>query len=180
MVIFMKKKRLVERMIEVGALKFGDFVLSSGKRSRVYVDVKIASTYPDILNMIADGIAEILGDTEFDKIACVELGGVPIAVATSLKLHKPLVIFRKERKGYGLGGDRIGDIRRGERVVIVEDVITTGKSALSVVRRVEESGGSVVTIITVVDREESGRSYPSLLKLRELLEFHNSLNSAKS
>ncbi len=176
----MQKERLVERMIEVGALKFGDFVLSSGKRSRVYVDVKVASTYPDILDMIASGIAELLETMEFDKIACVELGGVPVAVATSLKLGKPLIIFRKERKDYGLGGDRIGELREGERVVIVEDVITTGKSALSAARRVEESGGVVVAIVAVVDREESGRDFPSLLKLRDLLELYDSLNSAKS
>ncbi len=176
----MQKERLVQRMVEVGALKFGDFVLSSGKRSRVYVDVKVASTYPDILNMIADGIAELLETMEFDKIACVELGGVPVAVATSLKLGKPLIIFRKERKDYGLGGDRIGELKKGERVVIVEDVVTTGKSALSAARRVEESGGVVVAVVAVVDREESGRDFPSLLKLKDLLELYDSLNSAKS
>ncbi len=175
----MQKERLVERMIEVGALKFGDFVLSSGKRSRVYVDVKVASTHPDILDMIASGIVELLEGMEFDKIACVELGGVPIAVATSLKLGKPLIIFRKEKKDYGLGGDRIGELKEGEKIVIVEDVITTGKSALSAARRVEESGGVVVAIVAVVDREESGREFPSLLKLRELLEFYDSLNPTK-
>ncbi|MEM4644720.1 MAG: orotate phosphoribosyltransferase, partial [Archaeoglobaceae archaeon] len=77
---------LIRRLIEVGSLKFGDFVLSSGKRSNVYVDIKLASTYPDILDMIATAIAERLKDLKFDKIACIELGGVPIAIALSLKV----------------------------------------------------------------------------------------------
>ncbi|WP_202318736.1 orotate phosphoribosyltransferase [Archaeoglobus neptunius] len=176
----MNAERLVRRMIDVGALRFGDFLLSSGKRSRVYVDVKLASTFPDILEMIADGIAEKLSGVEFDRVACVELGGVAIAVATSLKLKKPLVIFRKEEKSYGVGGDRIGEIRKGERVVVVEDVITTGRSALSAARRVEKSGGVVGAIIAVVDREESGREFMSLLKLSDLIKAYDSFDTTKS
>lgn len=171
---------LVRRMIEVGALKFGDFVLSSGKRSRVYVDVKLASTFPDILEMISEGMAAKLKDLEFDRIACVELGGVPIAVALSLKMKKPLVIFRKEKKDYGIKGDRIGEVKEGEKVVVVEDVITTGSSALSAARRVEESGASVAAIIAVVDREESGRNFMSLLKLSDLIEAHDSIQPTES
>lgn len=171
---------LVKRMIEVGALKFGDFVLSSGKRSRVYVDVKLASTFPDILEMISEGMAAKLKDLEFDRIACVELGGVPIAVALSLKMKKPLVIFRKEKKDYGVKGDRIGEVKEGEKVVVVEDVITTGSSALSAARRVEESGASVAAIIAVVDREESGRNFMSLLKLSDLIEAHDSIQPTES
>ncbi len=176
----MSAEALIRRMIEVGALKFGDFVLSSGKRSRVYVDVKLASTFPDILEMISEGMAEKLKDLDFDRIACVELGGVPIAVALSLKMKKPLVIFRKEKKDYGVKGDRIGEVKRGERVVVVEDVITTGKSALSAARRVEESGAGVAAIIAVVDREESGRDFMSLLKLSDLIDAYDSFQSTKS
>ncbi|MEM0330230.1 MAG: orotate phosphoribosyltransferase [Archaeoglobaceae archaeon] len=171
---------LVKRLIEVGALKFGDFVLSSGKRSNVYVDIKLAVTYPDILEMIAEGIAEILKKYEFDKIACIELGGVPIATAVSLKTKKPLVIFRKEQKSYGLGGDRIGELREGERIVIVEDVITTGKSALSVAERVKKGGAIVTTIVAVVDREESELKFESVLKLSDLIKAKNLFDPTKS
>ncbi|MEM0215128.1 MAG: orotate phosphoribosyltransferase [Archaeoglobaceae archaeon] len=170
---------LVKRLIEVGALKFGDFVLSSGKRSNVYVDIKLAVTYPDILEMIAEGIAEILKKYEFDKIACIELGGVPIATAVSLKTKKPLVIFRKEQKSYGLGGDRIGELREGERIVIVEDVITTGKSALSVAERVKKGGAIVTTIVAVVDREESELKFESVLKLSDLIKAKNLFDPTK-
>lgn len=171
---------LIKRLLEVGALKFGDFVLSSGKRSNVYVDIKLAITYPDILEKISDGIVEILKRYEFEKIACIELGGVPIATAVSLKTKKPLIIFRKEQKGYGLGGDAIGEIKEGERVVVIEDVITTGKSALSVAERVKKRGGKVATIVAVVDREESGIEFESVLKLRDLIEAKDLLNPTKS
>ncbi|MEM2726929.1 MAG: orotate phosphoribosyltransferase [Archaeoglobaceae archaeon] len=171
--------KLVRRLIEVGALKFGDFILSSGKRSNVYVDIKLAITYPDILEMIAEGIAEILKKYEFEKVACIELGGVPIATAVSLKTKKPLVIFRKEQKSYGVGGDMIGEIKEGDRVVVVEDVITTGKSALSVAERVKKKGGKIATIVAVVDREESGMVFESVLKLSELIKAKDFFNSTK-
>ena len=127
------KDKLVDMLKDVGALKFGEFILSSGKKSNVYVDIKIACTYPEILRTIAKLMAEKLREIKFDKIACIELGGVPLAVALSLETNKPYVIFRKEKKSYGVGGDLIGTIEQGERIVVVEDVTTTGKSAHSVV-----------------------------------------------
>lgn len=159
---------LAEMLIKVGALKFGDFVLSSGKRSNVYVDIKLASTYPEILETISEEISKRL-NFDFDKIACVELGGVPTAVAVSLKVRKPLVIFRKQKKDYGVGEDRIGFVGKGEKFVLIEDVITTGRSARSVIERIEKSGGKVLKVFAVVDREESDLEVESLLKLSDLL-----------
>ncbi len=169
---------IAKRMIEVGALKFGDFVLSSGKKSNVYVDVKLASAYPDILDAITEEIIKKI-DVEFDKIACVELGGVPIGVSLSLKTRKPLVIFRKQKKEYGLGDDKIGPITPGDRFVLVEDVITTGKSAISAIERIEKAGGRVVKILAVVDREESEIKFESVLRLSELLKTKDLLQSSQ-
>ncbi|MEM0203858.1 MAG: orotate phosphoribosyltransferase [Archaeoglobaceae archaeon] len=171
---------LVKKLLEVGALKFGDFTLSSGKKSNVYVDIKIAVTYPEILEKIAEEMAKKLKKYDFDRIACIELGGVPIAVAVSLKTKKPLVIFRKEKKAYGLGGDAIGDLKKGDKVVVVEDVITTGRSAISVAERVKERGGEVVAIVAVVDREESGLKFESLIKLSELIKAKDLLDLSKA
>lgn len=161
---------LVEMLKDAGAIKFGEFVLSSGKKSSVYIDIKQAVTKPEILETIASLMAEKLRDVEFDRIACIELGGVPVAVALSLKTGKELVIFRKKKKEYGTGDDRVGEIKEGDRVVVVEDVVTTGKSAKSVVGRVENLGGVVVAILAVVDREESDLNVRALLKLSEILE----------
>jgi len=152
---------LIKRMIEVGSLKFGEFVLSSGKKSDFYIDIKQASTSPELLEMIAEAITRKIQETEIDyeKIACVELGGVPIAVAVSLKTRKPMLIFRKKRKEYGVKSDMIGDLNEGERVLVVEDVTTTGSSAYSVVERVEEKGGKVAAVVVVVDREEGATEF---------------------
>ncbi len=163
------KEKLIRRLREVGALKFGEFILSSGQRSNVYVDIKLACTYPDILKLITELMAEKVRNLDFDKVACIELGGVPLAVSLSLKLNKPLVIFRKQKKDYGIRDDCIGVIEAGERFVVVEDVTTTGRSALSVVERVERRGGNVVAILSVVNRGAKIQNLMSLLTLEELL-----------
>ncbi|AIY90972.1 orotate phosphoribosyltransferase [Geoglobus acetivorans] len=160
---------LLNMLVDSGAIKYGEFVLSSGKKSSVYIDIKLAVTNPEILETVAGMMAEKLKSVDFDRIACIELGGVPLAVALSLKTKKPLVIFRKKKKEYGTQEEFIGDIDRGDRIVVVEDVITTGKSAKSVVERVEKAGGKVVRVIAVVDREESDLTPVSLLRLSDIL-----------
>ncbi|MCS7119322.1 MAG: orotate phosphoribosyltransferase [Archaeoglobaceae archaeon] len=170
---------LINKLIKVGSIKFGEFTLSSGKKSNVYIDIKLAATNPEILETIANAIVEKLRSVEFDKIACIELGGVPLAIAVSLKLKKPVLIFRKEKKVYGLGEDLIGDLKNGDRVVIIEDVVTTGKSAISIMERVRQKGGIIVGLVAVVDREESNLKFESLLKLSDLIKAKNFLNSTK-
>ncbi len=97
---------LAEALKECGAIKFGDFTLASGKKSRYYVDIKKASTNPRILKIIAHAIKEKIKSHSIsaDYIGCVALGGVPIAVAVSLETGLPLIIIRKEVKEYGTKG----------------------------------------------------------------------------
>jgi orotate phosphoribosyltransferase len=174
---------LVDLLKKTGAIKFGDFMLSSGKKSNIYIDIKIACTSPEVLKTISEEIVRKIdeinnSESNFDKIACVELGGVPLAVSLSLFTGKPYVIFRKAKKDYGVKGDLIGDIGDGERIVVVEDVTTTGSSALSVVERVEKYGGEVFALITIVDRGEGAKevfskrdiTFIPLLTKNELLE----------
>ncbi len=150
------KEKLKEELIRIGCLRFGEFVLSSGKRSNYYVDIKKASTNPSFLKVFAEATKEVIvrEKIDFDKIACIELGGVPLAVSLLMKLEKPLLIFRKKRKDYGVTSDLIGEIESGEKFLVVEDVTTTGHSALSVVERVRKSGGEVSGVVVVVDRME--------------------------
>lgn len=166
---------LVKKLIDVGAVRFGEFILASGKKSNVYVDIKIASTHPDVLKAIAEAMAEKLKDLDFDKIACIELGGVPLAVALSLELNKPYVIFRKQKKDYGVRADYVGEIKEDEKFVVVEDVTTTGNSAWSVVERLKRYKAEVVALVVVVDREEGAKDkfdvFIPLLTLSQLLEF---------
>ncbi|MFO7968103.1 MAG: orotate phosphoribosyltransferase [Archaeoglobaceae archaeon] len=170
-------KDMLER---TGAVKFGDFTLSSGKESNIYIDIKIACTYPEVLSKISELVINKLGEKgiEYHKIACVELGGVPLAVSLSIVTGKPYAIFRKEEKGYGTGGDVIGSIEECEKVIIIEDVTTTGGSARSAVKRVEKLKGNVEAVISVVDRGEGAEElfanqnveFIPLLTKKELLE----------
>ncbi|MEM2124340.1 MAG: orotate phosphoribosyltransferase [Methanolinea sp.] len=140
---------VVELPKEHGALEFGDFVLSSGERSPYYLDVKKVVTNPVALQRIG---AIIAGAHEFDVVAGVAVGGIPLAVAVALAKQRPFAIVRKEEKGHGKAGRIIGDVG-GRRVLLVEDVTTSGGSALDGVRALRAAGGTVELAVTGVDRE---------------------------
>ena len=146
------REELARMLLDVGALKFGRFELSSGKVSDYYVDVKEASTHPEVLDAMTDALAGLLpGDAEV--VAGPELGAVPLVAVLSVKTGVPMAIVRKEEKGYGTGGRLIGDVE-GRNVVVVDDVATTGGSLLEAAEVVREEGGEVRTAIVVVDRRE--------------------------
>jgi orotate phosphoribosyltransferase len=156
-----------------GAVRHGDFLLASGVRSKVYVDIKSAVTDPRVLSAIA---TEIAGRCSFETVAGVAVGGVPIAVGVSLAAGRPYAIVRSGEKGHGTGGRIIGEVT-GRSTLLVEDVTTSGGSALSAVRLLREAGAKVETVVTVVDREEGaegalaaeGVELVHLVTLRELL-----------
>ncbi|MCL4480740.1 MAG: orotate phosphoribosyltransferase [Candidatus Thermoplasmatota archaeon] len=152
---------LRRRLIEHGAIKEGDFVLTSGKHSRFYVDIKDACTDPEILRLVASSMArQVVSDT----ISGMELGAVPLVVATSLSSGRKYIIIRKERK-HGTGKLNIGEIPGGKEVDIIEDVVTTGGSVLKSAQFLRDNGARKKRAYCVVDREEGGRE---LLKENEI------------
>jgi orotate phosphoribosyltransferase len=157
------------------ALLEGDFVLSSGKRSSFYVDKYLFSTEPALLRDIAAALAETL-PPGVDRLAGVELGAVPLVVATALQTGLPYVIVRKAAKEYGGSAGRAveGVLLGDERVVLLEDVVSTGAQAINAARKLDGSGAEVVKVVAVLDRrdEPEGRlgefPFQSLLKMDEL------------
>ena len=147
----MVDKKLKDLLIEAQAIRFGDFTLASGKKSKVYIDIKMAMTNPDILQAVASAV--IKQNISWDVAAGVAVGGVPLAVATSLVSGKPYIIIRKEQKGHGLSSLIIGDVS-GKQVLMIEDVTTSGGSALFGVEQIRKAGGIITEIISVVDRDE--------------------------
>ena len=141
-------KTITKLLIEHNAMLTGNFKLASGATSSYYIDVKTAITSPMLLKSIADSIAEM---AEFDIVAGVAVGGVPLCVATSLATGTQFAIIRAEAKGHGIANTIIGDVK-GRRVLLVEDVTTSGGSALYGVKEIRAAGGIVDTVITVVDR----------------------------
>lgn len=135
-----------------GAVKFGDFTLTSGKKSQYYVDVKQATTVPAILSKIADELRSRVGDA--DMLAGVELGAVPILVAVALASNKPYAIIRKGERAHGTGRKIEGQPVKGRRVLIIEDVTTSGGSVAKAVELLRAEGATVTRAETVVDRGE--------------------------
>jgi len=144
-------EELIELLKGCGAIKFGKFVLTSGKESDYYIDIKAASTRPRILRRIAEEIARHLDGT---RVAGMELGAVPIAAAVSLHADVPFVIIRKKPREHGTGSQIEGDLKPGERVTVVEDVATTGGSMVTSVKLLRGAGAEVKRAVVVVDREE--------------------------
>jgi orotate phosphoribosyltransferase len=153
---WMKDKELVKILQECGVIKFGDFTLSSGKKSRYYIDVKKAVTKPEVLKFICGQIADTIidHDIQADYIACVELGAVPIGTMMSVWTGLPLIIIRKEQKDHGLENRIVGDLEKMKIALFVEDVTATGGSVISAVKVLRDEELIVRTVISVVDREE--------------------------
>ncbi|HEX3001781.1 MAG TPA: orotate phosphoribosyltransferase, partial [Methanoregula sp.] len=164
---------LAEMLIKYKAIEFGDFTLASGVKSPYYVDVKTAVTRPELLSAVAETIAV---SYDFDVVAGVAVGGVPLCVATALAKKKPFAIIRASEKNHGKKNVIIGDVKDKE-VLLVEDVTTSGGSALYGINALRAAGARIDRVVTVVDREQgaeamlasSGVRIIPLVRLSELL-----------
>jgi len=136
----------------------GDFVLRSGRRSRYYLDKYRFETYPDLLGplgtLIADAVRE--HDPHAVRLAGPELGAVALAAAASLASGLPFLIVRKEAKGYGTANRLEGVFDEGERVCLVEDIVTSAGAAIEALGALRDAGLEVGAAVCVVDREEGG------------------------
>ena len=150
----MPKDELIQALRDAEAVRFGEFELSHGGTTDYYVDKYLFETDPHCLRLIAKAFAERLDDR---KLAGVALGAVPLVAATSIETGLPYVIARKKAKEYGTGKRIEGRLDEGEEVVVLEDIATTGKSALDAVSALREAGAVVDRVIVVVDREEGAR-----------------------
>jgi orotate phosphoribosyltransferase len=136
----------------------GDFVLRSGRRSRYYLDKYRFETRPDILAALGERIATAVAELEPDavRLAGPELGAVALAAAGSLASGLPFVIVRNAPKQYGTSNRLEGAYEPGERVCLVEDIVTAGGALMDAVTALREGGLEVQTAICIVDREEGG------------------------
>lgn len=143
---------LARDIVQVAYLK-GDFVLRSGRRSNVYFDKYLFETRPAILRTLGQELALLVPDS-VDRLAAPELGAVLLGGAVMLETELPLVLVRKETKDYGTSKDVEGVLEPGDRVCLIEDVLTTGGEAIKAVGRLRDLGAVVVRLIAVLDREE--------------------------
>jgi len=153
----MERSRLA-REIRDAALLRGHFVLRSGAVSAVYWDKYRLETNPALLSAIADALREILL-TSFDKLAGLELGGVPLATALSIATRKPCLYVRKAAKTYGTSNLVEGGFTPGETAVVVEDVVTSGGQVVTSVEQMRELGLVVNNGVCVIDRQQGGAEH---------------------
>ncbi len=164
---------IADMLIRNNAIEFGEFTLASGVKGQYYVDIKSAITNPDLLGAIASSIART---HEFDMVAGVAVGGVPLAVATSMITKKPYAIIRSAEKSHGKKAVIIGNVKNSN-VLLVEDVTTSGGSALYGIETLRAAGAQADRVVTVVDREQGaeemlkkqGVHLFSLVKISEIL-----------
>ncbi len=151
------KKEFFLECYKLGIIKFGRFTLKSGIESPFYVDLRPLSSDPKILKHLADYLLEMLPLDNFDLICGVPYAALPMATAMSLQSYIPLIIKRKEAKSYGTKKLIEGIFSKGQNCLLVEDVITSGKSLLETIPEIEDEGISVSDIVVVLDREQGGK-----------------------
>ena len=153
------------RLLLERSVKRGDFVLASGRRSSYYVDARLTTMSAEGLDLIGRlGLAAVRqAGWSPSAVGGLTVGADPVAYAiAAASLREPPIVqaftVRKEAKGHGTKRRIEGNFAPGTAVVVAEDVITSGGSALQAIRAVEEEGGTVLGVIAVVDREEGGRA----------------------
>ena len=149
------REEIVRALLEAGAVRYGEFTLTSGETSDVYIDVKRAWTDPDRLDLLARALAARVGSAE--RLAGMELGAVPLVVATALRTRRSYVVLRKAAREHGTRQAFEGEFPRGARILLIEDVSTTGGSSLRSVEILRSAGGVVDRALVVVDREVGAR-----------------------
>lgn len=169
------RSRLID-LFRARALKFGDFTLASGKKAKYYLDGKQITLHSEGLMLVSEGLLELLDDVAFQAIGGMSIGADPIiggVLATAGSRGRDLTGFlvRKEAKGHGTQRYIEGAVQPGMKVVIVDDVVTTGGSSLQAIDRITEFGCEVVHVVAIVDRLEGGAANFAArnLPLRSLL-----------
>jgi orotate phosphoribosyltransferase len=170
----LNREDVARRIAEVALLR-GQFTLRSGRTSNFYLDKYLFSTQPDILEALGRMFAERL-PSETTRLAGAELGGIPLVTAASLASGLPCVFIRNQKKDYGTAKQLEGVLTADDRVVIVEDVATTGGQVLEATRVIAATGASIIRIIATVDRlegareniESAGFAFDALFTVRDL------------
>lgn len=142
----------------------GDFILSSGRHSNYYFDKYLFETKPSLLRRLGKRLAGMV-PKETQLLAAPELGAILLGAAVSMELDLPLVLVRKDAKEYGTAKLFEGKVEAGDKVTVIEDILTTGGQALRAAEKLREAGAEVLHLVAVVDREEGAAEAFAKMKL---------------
>lgn len=155
-----KKTKMATILFKIDAVKFGVFKLSSGKASPYYIDLRVIPSFPDAFREICDFYAQYITDeiglSNFNRVAGVPLAGIPFASQIAYNLRKPFLYVRKGVKLHGRERRVEGILVSGERVLLIDDLVTTGLTLKNAVDAVRAEGGIVSDAVAFLDREEGG------------------------
>jgi uridine monophosphate synthetase len=169
---------LILQLYDIGCLMFGEYVQASGATFSYYIDLRKIISNPQVFNQVLNAYADILQNLEFDRIAGIPYGSLPTATGLALQLHRPLIYPRKEVKAHGTRRSIEGNFYPGETVVVVDDILISGKSAIEGTEKITSSGLIVKDIVVFIDHESGAkdklqakgyRSY-SVLAISEITE----------
>ena len=160
------RKELVEELamvlVKVRGLRIGTFTLSSGKLSSYYVDLRTVPSFPGAYRYVIDCYLSLIknevGLDKFDAIAGIPTAGLAFSSPVALQLQKPMIYVRKEEKSYGQMKRIEGMIKPGWKVLVMDDLVTTGQSILSGIDAIKEEGGEVEHVAVLIDRLEGAKA----------------------
>lgn len=156
-----QKGEMANILFKIDAIKFGVFKLSSGKASPYYVDLRVIPSFPDAFREICDFYAEYInneiGVKNFDRMAGVPLTGIIFASQVAYNLKKPFIYVRKGVRMHGRERRVEGVLVSGERVLLIDDLVTTGLTIKKSADAVRAEGGVVTDAVVFLDREEGGK-----------------------
>lgn len=167
---------------KIGALQFGAFKLTSGKISPYYVDLRLIPSFPDAFYRICDFyvnlIKEGVGEDNFNRVAGIPVAGMPFASVIAYNLKKPFIYVRKGVRLHGRQRRVEGILTSGDRVLLIDDLITTGLSLMRAAKAIIAEGGLVSDAAVLLDREEGGKEKleGSGIKLHSLLNISEVAN----
>ena len=152
---------LVDALIQCKSFKFGNYTLSSGKTSSYYLDLRLIQSYPIYHNLIVDSYIDLIkniGIDSFDYICGIATAGLIYSVPISVSLGKPHIYIRKSKKGYGRERNLEGNLENNSRVLLIDDVFTTGSSLIDGFNIIHDSGSKVSSSVVLIDRLETSPS----------------------
>jgi orotate phosphoribosyltransferase len=143
-------------LFDIEAVKLGKFTLHSGKKSPIYLDLRLLASHPRVMKMAAAAYRTVLQRLDFDLLAAAPLAGLPIGTAVSLDMEIPLIYPRKTAKSYGTGKSIEGVWQVGQTAVVIDDLITSGDSILDAIASLKPAGLQVRDAVVLIDREQGG------------------------
>jgi uridine monophosphate synthetase len=162
----MQNRTLIHKLYEIGAVKFGSFTLKSGLQSPIYIDLRLTVSYPRLLVAISEALLSQVRGAPFDLICGVPYTALPFATAISIQHNIPMILRRKEKKEYGTGKMLEGVFSKGQKCLVVEDVITSGQSLFETIAALEQEGLIVEDAAVLIDREQGGAKALAMKRYR--------------